>query len=134
MPRKSSDALTVVPLGVAARIPPPDALTHAQRVLWLAVTHAKPVDWFGEDSSPLLNEYVRAVCMLNDLEHRIRRALGNGEDPMLGPEIDKLTRLRDRESKRAIMLATKLRLTQQSRYTPQAAATANKRVGARLWE
>ena len=43
--------------------------------------------------------------------------------------------MRDKEAKRATSIATKLRLTQQSRYTPQAAATADRKVsGARPWQ
>jgi hypothetical protein len=45
----------------------------------------------------------------------------------LNPETMKsLLDMRDKESRRLATLGCKLRLTQQSRYTPQAAATANK--------
>jgi hypothetical protein len=37
---------------------------------------------------------------------------------------DKLLRMRDRETKAVVDLATKLRLTNQSRYVPHAAARA----------
>jgi hypothetical protein len=44
--------------------------------------------------------------------------------------------MRDTEAKRATSIATKLRLTQQSRYTPQAAATADRKAGsgAKPWQ
>ena len=40
-------------------------------------------------------------------------------------QYDKLLSMRDRETKAMGSLATKLRLTNQARYTPQAAATAS---------
>ena len=47
-------------------------------------------------------------------------------------DYDKLLKMRDRETKAIGDKATKLRLTNQSRYTPQAAATAVKNeIGAR---
>ena len=43
--------------------------------------------------------------------------------------------MRDKESRRLATLAVKLRLTQQSRYTPQAAATAAKAPSAsKAWQ
>jgi hypothetical protein len=51
--------------------------------------------------------------------------------------LDRLTKMRDRETKAAADKATKLRLTNQSRYTPQAAGTASKNNGAanlKPWE
>jgi hypothetical protein len=49
---------------------------------------------------------------------------------------DLLLKMRDRETKAASDKATKLRLTNQSRYTPQAAATAASKVGGAVkpWE
>jgi hypothetical protein len=62
----------------------------------------------------------------------VREALESGEPDW----IERFLKLRDKESRRAADLATKLRLTQQSRYTPQAAATANKRTmnATKPWE
>ena len=112
----------VTPL-VQRRIAPPEFLTDPQRVLWLQIVDTKPVEWFGLDSAPVLVEYVRAVDMCNALELQVRKALEAGEPDW----IEKILKLRDKEARRAADLATKLRLTQQSRYTPQAAATASKR-------
>ncbi len=47
---------------------------------------------------------------------------------------DKLLALRARETRAVADSATKLRLTNQARYTPQAAATAAKRSGRRPWD
>lgn len=129
MAKQSSASLSVVPVKPIARIEPPSGLGVEELKLWRAVADSKPADWFGEDSAPLLTEYVRAVHMCDRLQVQIEVAIAEGEIP------DKLLRLRDMEAKRATSLATKLRMTQQSRYTPQAAATASKKAGnARPWE
>lgn len=132
MSRKSTAALSVVPIGVASRLSPPDDLTVAQATLWRAVVDSKPVEWFGEDSAPVLKEYVRAVAMCDLLAMQIEAAIAGGEPGEMKGCLD----MRDKESKRVASLATKLRLTQQSRYTPQAANTANRKVsdGLKPWQ
>lgn len=131
MSRPSGASLTVVPTGLPERLAPPDDLTPEQAARWRAVVDSKPVDWFGPDSLPLLKEYVRAEAMCDLLAVQIEAAMSGGEPG----EIKAMLDMRDKESKRLASLATKLRLTQQSRYTPQAAATANKKAGnARPWQ
>lgn len=127
MARKSTASLSVVQVGVRSRQPAPSDLTTEQASLWIAVVESKPVDWFAEDSAPLLKEYVRAACMADWLEVQVRTAMVGGE----GADLKAVMQLRDMESKRVASLATKLRLTQQSRYTPKAADTANNRVSSR---
>lgn len=131
--RKSAAALAIVASNpLPQRMAPPAYLTAAQRDLWLDVVNTKPAEWFGPDSAPLLVEFVRAVETCNLLAGPVARAMAEG-DPA---EIQKILKVRDVEAKRAADLATKLRLTQQSRYTPQAAATANKRAqgAAKPWD
>ena len=117
---------------VNPRIAPPAFLSAEQRKIWQSIVDTKPAEWFGADSAPILVEYVRAVDMCNVLDGQVREALSGGDTDW----IEKILKLRDKESRRAADLATKLRLTQQSRYTPQAAATANKRTlhASKPWE
>ena len=133
MARQSAASLSVVPIGIAARLAPPSKLTREEKALWSEVVNSKPVDWFGEDSSPLLAEYVRAACMCDRLALQIEAAM---TDPEAVGALKAYLDMRDKESKRVLSNATKLRLTQQSRYTPQAAATANKKAsgGAKPWQ
>jgi hypothetical protein len=126
MSRKSTASLSVVPIGVPVRLAPPDDLTPEQALRWRAVVDSKPVDWFGPDSSPLLKEYVRAEAMCDLLAIQIEAAVVGGEPAV----VKSVLQMRDMESKRLTSIATKLRLTQQSRYTPQAAATADRKSGS----
>lgn len=128
MSRKSADS-NVVPIGHIARVSPPETFSVEQTETWNRIVNAKPADWFGEDNAGLLAEYVRALCMCETLEMHIQMALA-GEQKEDGPSLANVLRLRDMEAKRATSIGTKLRLTQQSRYTPKAAATAANAAGA----
>lgn len=132
--RKSAASLTVVPAGIPARMEPPQGLTESQVAMWREIVAGKPADWFAADNAPLLAEYVRAVDMCNALAFQIGAALAG--DPVEAALLLKgYLDMRDKEAKRATSIATKLRLTQQSRYTPQAAATADRKAGgARPWQ
>jgi hypothetical protein len=130
MPRKSAAALAIAPpVQVDGRLAPWSGLKKAERELWREIVDSKPAEWFDVGSAPLLREYVRAVTETNRLARMV--AGGSSRDPA---GLKMLLEMRDREVKRMADLATKLRLTQQSRYTPQAAATANKKAtGSRPW-
>lgn len=131
MSRPSIDSrLNLAPLAIQKPLDPPLTCTAAQREVWLGCVQTKPADWFRADSEPMLLEYVRAVVMSGELERRIQAAIDEGEFLI---NLRTLLEMRDKESKRVAMLATKLRLTQQSRYTPDSAATATKRTVARPW-
>lgn len=126
MARKSIEHLTLVPPTTSEPIPlapVPGELSPAEAKLWTQVVESKPADWFGADSWPVLREYVRAAVMCDHLATVIA-----------GASRDQLKRaldMRDRESRRAVSLATKLRLTQQSKYDPRGAATADRRAGGK---
>ena len=131
MAKPSSASLSVVPVVAMTRMAPPRGLSDDESRLWREVVDSKPVEWFQPDSAPLLTEYVRAVVMSGQLDIQVKAALVGSETGELKALLD----MRDKESKRVVSIATKLRLTQQSRYTPQAAATANKKAaGGRPWE
>jgi hypothetical protein len=130
--RKSTAALSVVATSLPQRMEPPQELTESQAALWREIVAGKPVEWFAADNAPLLAEYVRAVDMGNRLALEIELTLAGTADHSLKD----LLKMRDTEAKRATSIATKLRLTQQSRYTPQAAATADRKAGsgAKPWQ
>ena len=130
--RKSAASLAVVSTLVQKRQEPPSHLTADQKDLWRRVVETKPAEWFGDDSAPLLVEYTRAVSMCDRLEREVAAAIESGDIEVT----ERMLKMRDREAGRAAKLAAALRLTQQSRYTPQAAATANKRTlhAAKPWQ
>lgn len=134
MSKQSAASLAIVPPAQAGPLSAPTELSESERALWAEITESKPSDWFGADSAPLLKEYVRAVVLCDVLDEKVKRAMGAETETPVG-DIKLLLDMRDKEAKRATSLATKLRLTQQSRYTPQAANTANSRAsGKRPWQ
>jgi hypothetical protein len=120
--------MSVVPVtALPTRLDPPEDFPLAESEIWKAVVATKPVDWFDQDSAPLLAEYCRAKVMCDRLAARI--------DLASNEELKDLLKLRDMEAKRLTSIGVKLRLTQQSRYTPKAAATANKASNAgKVWD
>lgn len=117
----------MVPVRGIARVQPPAELGQREAELWRAVVDSKPAEWFGPDTVPILVEYCRAKVSCDNLHALVEAALAEG-DPK---DIKASMQLRDMESRRLATLATKMRLTQQSRYTPQASATADKKAGGR---
>jgi hypothetical protein len=137
MARKSVEALSVITHLPGQRTEPPAGFPAPASEVWRAVVASKPHDWFTADSVYLLEAYCHAV-----VSHRLISlgvaAFDSGKmaEPAGVALYDQLTRMQERQARVMTSIATKLRLTQQSRYTPQAAATAAKKVGggARPWD
>lgn len=134
--RTSAAAKEVQPLAPCGQRPaPPTHLTAAQRREWKAVVDRLPADWFARENYPLLAQYVRHV----DNANRLAKAIAKTDlTTVAGAEsFDKLTRMHEREGRAASSLATRMRLTQQSRYNAQSANTAAKNSGTaarKPWE
>lgn len=128
MARPSKASLEVVSAtALPTRLDPPEDFPLAESEVWRGVVNTKPVDWFEADSAPLLAEYCRAKVMCDRLAARI--------DHCAPEELKDLLKMRDTESRRLATLGCKLRLTQQSRYTPKSASTANKAPNAgKVWQ
>lgn len=110
--------------------PKPDAkLTTAQADHWKRITASKPAEYFNTDDLLLLAELCRALDMCDRLADRIDKM-----DILHGDSLQRALGLRDKEVRRVTVLATKLRLTPQSRYDKGAAASfAKKPNGRRPW-
>jgi hypothetical protein len=117
------------PTALPERPEPPSYLSEDESALWRDVVAVKPVDWFMRDSQPILVAYCQSAIMHRGLCKRWRDA-----DPA-APYDAKLIELINATSNRMSMLAVKLRLTNQSRFTPGAASTATKKATPlRPWE
>ncbi len=131
MARKSAAALSVVAGGIDQRPNPPADLTQFQQELWRRVVAGEPSTFFKTAAlQVLLGEF----CRHTEAAHRLARAIDGFEADWLLTDLGlarygELLKLRDRETKAAGDKATKLRLTNQSRYTPQAASTATRKTG-----
>ena len=137
MPRKSAAALSVVAGTIDGRPQPPEDLTEVQKDIWRRTVGSEPADFFKTAAlQQLLKEYCRHIETAHVLARQIERFR---DEWLLGIDgvqrYDLLLKMRERETRAIMAAATKLRLTNQSRYVPHAAATATKSVpSAKPWE
>lgn len=142
MPRKSLAAVSVLPVRLDRRPEPPEHLSPAQAELWRTITEAKSADWFTVEALPLLEAYVRAIE-----QHRlVSNAVDAFGDILMSPDADpllvlanikalnRLHAMQERQANLMQSLATKMRLTQQSRWQPSTAASKSEAKGSRPWE
>jgi Cu/Ag efflux pump CusA len=136
MSRKSAAALSVVVANIDGRPRAPDDLTEFQVVVWDRTVANESADTFKTAAlQQILKEYCRHVETADRLSRKVDRATEEGSN-MPFQEVESLIRMRARETSALTDKATKLRLTNQSRYTPGAAATASKNAGgaAKPWQ
>lgn len=127
--RTSGAALSVVAgTAIDGRPRAPSDMTEFQQDVWDRIVGSEAGDFFRTSASQqLLKEYCRHV----ESAHRVSSMVALYEKPGAAVNIgeyEQLLRMRDRETKALADKATKLRLTNQSRYTPQAAGTAAKKA------
>lgn len=135
MSRKSAAALAVVVGSIDGRPKAPDDLTPEEKEIWERTVAGEAVDMFRTAATQqLLKEYCRHVITAARLSEKVNEATKKGSRFSL-QEVDILLRGRDRETKALGDKAVKLRLTNQSRYTPGSARTAQKKAAeTKLWD
>ena len=112
------------------RIRAPSYLTRDQADIWTQIVASKPATWFGPESAPLLAMYCRAVASANHLAKMVEKFECKkrlDSDAMRAYSL--ALAAFEKQSKLLLSLATKMRLTQQSQYTPKSAGTAARRGG-----
>lgn len=134
MPRKSLAAVATLPVKRDLRPEPPEHLTPAQADLWRTITEAKSADWFAVEALPLLEAYVRAIEQHRRISDAVDAFSGDLSDPDMIKALNKLHAMQERQANLIQSLATKMRLTQQSRWQPSTAAVKSEAKGSRPWE
>ena len=134
--RKSGASLATVTALPVRLLAAPDDLSAEQAEVWGQVVATKPSDWWDAGSVPLLAAYCRAV-----VESRKVSALVESMSADMLLLDDGLSRYKELRKIQAALsgemtsLATKMRLTQQSRYNAKNSDTAARRGGgpAKPW-
>lgn len=138
--RKSAAELTVIVgnFGHASEDGPPEGLTDRQCAIWRSVIASEARGLF---STAVLRGMLADYCCHRESAEKISEVIATFKPEWLkaadgAKRYAGLIRMREIETRAAASMATKLRLTNQSRYTPQAAATAakNSTQAARPWE
>jgi hypothetical protein len=138
--RKSTASLTVVKtVPLDQRQQAPSFLTARQREIWKSVVDSKAADYFSNDTKPLLVAYVKAVEAHELLSVRVESFDMDMLADMDGIKLlDRLQAMQERQGRLFQSLATRMRLTQQSRYQNTTAAIKGKSgastVGVRPWD
>lgn len=130
MPRTSAESLSIATVSIPLRPNPPEDISPYAQKVWKEVVDTKPPEWFESDTFPLL----RAYCIHSAQHKKLTAHLEKFDiEDEVYPRVLKMI---TEQSKIIGELAVKMRLTQQSRYTPQAAQTANKKTasGKKTWE
>ena len=126
----------VTPIGERKALEPPVTLTEAQQGTWREVVACYPAEYFNAALVPLLASYCRHV----DYAATIDRELAGFKREWLREDeglkrYKALSAMRMEQTSSILSLARSLRLTNQSRYTPQRAAMAAVKGGtAKPWE
>ena len=136
--RKSATELAIISgAGIATtrRLSPPPDLTEEQSDVWRSIVNGNPADLFNAGSAPVLAALCRHVVAARRVAGWIAR-LEEAEEGLDEEAWFRLLARQEAESKMVAALATRLRLTPQSRYTPHGAAAAGCKDhdGPRPWE
>ena len=135
---KTTAKLSVIGGGAPALPAPPGDLNKDEMEVWNRTVRSEPPDFFStEVTLSLLGDYCRHRVACDVLSKTISEFKPDWLKLEEGASrYDKLLRMRDREAKAVIRSATKLRLTNQSRYTKGSTATAagNRTRTAKPWE
>jgi hypothetical protein len=135
--RKSAASEQTVVVGSFGERPdPPKDLTVPQAAVWRATVASENADFFKTEAlRSMLVDYCRHKVTSDILSRELDGLDAETiEDDEGLKRYEILCRLRERETKAAADKATKLRLTNQSRYVPATANTASKASGSqRPW-
>lgn len=110
------------------QFPPPPELTERQAEIWRRIVASEPADFLkGEARQQILMD----LCRHREAADSISETINLFKPEWLKSDqgakrYHSLLKMRELETRAAAEKATKLRLTNQSRYTPGAAATAGK--------
>lgn len=119
--RKSSEKLGILVDGQAARLDPPEELSEAERAIFVEVTDACNPRHFAMSDLPLLTSFVQTTVIA-------RNAAASALNDMQALAVwEKAVRLQ-------AMLATRLRLSPQSRLDPKTVARRQPSPLPRPWE
>jgi hypothetical protein len=129
--RRSAASLSVVAGSIDGRPQAPSELTKEQQEIWNRIVAAEPADWFKTAAA---QQMLVLYCRHNSTSAKLDSVIDESwnDDECTPAQIDRLLKMRDRETRACVTIATKLRLTNQSRYTAEKAGTAGRKEAAEV--
>jgi hypothetical protein len=132
--RRSAADLSIVPIGIDTRRPEPPAKLNAnEAATWHAIVRDLPGGWVTPAQEPLLSAYCWHIETGTRLSNMIDATdFASADLRRLG----RLLQMRYRETAAVASLATKMRLTSQSRMHPRTAGrrSQGQPPGPRPWD
>lgn len=134
--RKSAAQLATVTALPLRLLEVPTDLSADEAAVWSRVSATKPSDWWDAGSLPLLAQYCRATVQSELVAELVRQVSENlRSDPEELGRYKELRKIQAALSGELTSLATKMRLTQQSRYRADKAETTSRKVsGRKPWQ
>jgi len=131
--RKSKTELTtkaeaaeagVETIQVIERPAPPAELTKEQQLVWREIVESLPADWFTPENFGLLIQYCRHLVESRHVAQVIqifkadaaKEAKKKNGEPFDVEAYDRLLKMQEREGRALSSLATRMRMTQQTKY------------------
>ena len=117
----AAEVAVVAPDFGTKRPDPPPELTARQRAIWAETVAAEPVGFFTSGAVlAMLTDY----CAHREVAEKLTTMIDNFDDEWMNnreglARYHTLLRMRELETRGAAHLATKLRLTNQSRFRPE---------------
>lgn len=136
MPRRSTDSLKFV-APAFWRLDPPKELTAREAEQWRSIVATKPAEWFTRDMLQILVEYCEATSVSRSIAAEIKSFDPDWLKEAEGlARYDCLTRMKERQGRLLANLATKMRITQQSKYGARGAEShaRTSAVAGKPWE
>lgn len=106
-----------LPLAAPLARSAPPYLTDRQADIWHALFTSRPDGYFSQADEPML----AALCVATSEHRRLASEIEDENDITI---LGRVSRLMDMHAARIASIATRLRLTPQSRYTPERGAAA----------
>lgn len=141
--RKSAASLSTAPppadfQAAKDRPPAPEGMTAVERIIWNRVAGAMPPGWFKREHIDLLKSFCQHAARA-DKFNRMASAFESsdvGEKIDLA-DLDRISKMADRESRAALALARTMRITHQAQIRPESAGLLRDKPGAddrRPWD
>ncbi|MCE8052287.1 hypothetical protein HOP61_13330 [Halomonas daqingensis] len=127
-PKSEADkTLSVVTTTAFDRLQPPKGMAKAEKKIFQEIVNSVPPHWFNASHVPLMVQLVGHISASQKIAQHIAKL---DIDDISNLQIyDRLLKMHDRETRAITSLYTKMRLSQQSTYTPKAGATAKNSHG-----
>ena len=133
MARKSAASLAVIPIGSGARLACPATLDAESAAFWAEIVNSVQPDHFRPADVPLLTAYCEQRALYARAMSHLVVPGGLTECTALGEKVSPYFAIMARSAQLMTMLARSLRLTPQSRSTPDRAARST-RSTAKPWQ